>query len=130
MKILKILSGQMNHQSSVNHISDFVVENVDISQNPNQGNNYESYLSMFLLLWQRPKHPVKVHVWAGMSWEGPTSVIIFEGKMNAAGFIQVLDAGLIPFTKIVIRNPRLMMDNDPKHTSRQVEDWLQNEDIN
>lgn len=26
----------------------------------------------------RPKHPVKVHVWAGISWNGPTDICIFE----------------------------------------------------
>ena len=30
-----------------------------------------------------PKHPIKMHVWAGISWEGPTPVCIFEEIMNA-----------------------------------------------
>ena len=28
----------------------------------------------------RPKHPVKVHVWAGISWKGRTEICIFEGS--------------------------------------------------
>ena len=35
----------------------------------------------------RAKHPVKVHVWAGISWKGPTPIVIFEGTMDAIGFI-------------------------------------------
>ena len=31
----------------------------------------------------RAKHPVKVHVWAGISWQGATGVCVFERKMNA-----------------------------------------------
>ena len=31
----------------------------------------------------RPKHPVKVHVWAAISKRGATKVCLFEGKMNA-----------------------------------------------
>ena len=31
----------------------------------------------------RPKHPVKVHVWAGISCHGPTGVCIFDGIMDA-----------------------------------------------
>ena len=31
----------------------------------------------------RPKHPTKVHVWAGISKEGATRVCIFEGIMDA-----------------------------------------------
>lgn len=30
----------------------------------------------------RPKHPTKVHVWAGISKVGATHVCIFEGTMN------------------------------------------------
>ena len=29
----------------------------------------------------KPKHPVKVHVWAGISKRGPTHLIVFEGIM-------------------------------------------------
>ena len=31
----------------------------------------------------KPKHPLKLHVWGGISLRGRTSVCIFEGKMNA-----------------------------------------------
>ena len=30
----------------------------------------------------KPKHPIKVHVWARISYRGRTSLCIFEGKMN------------------------------------------------
>ena len=39
----------------------------------------------------RPKHPIKMHVWAGISWEGPTPVCIFEEIMNAKLYIEILD---------------------------------------
>ena len=31
----------------------------------------------------KPKHPLKVHVWAGISKRGPTRLIIFDGIMDA-----------------------------------------------
>lgn len=34
----------------------------------------------------KPKHPVKVHVWAGISKKGPTQITIFEGNMDAQFF--------------------------------------------
>ena len=72
----------------------------------------------------RPKHPAKVHVWAGISWKGPTPIVIFEGKMNATGYIEVLEQGMLPFLKCVDSTPKFMQDNDPKHTSRVVGEWL------
>ena len=35
----------------------------------------------------RPKHPIKVHVWAGISRRGRTNLCIFEGKMNAPLYV-------------------------------------------
>lgn len=31
----------------------------------------------------RPKHLLKLHVWAGISRGGPTQIVIFSGTMNA-----------------------------------------------
>ena len=45
----------------------------------------------------RPKHPVKVHVWAGISWKGRTEICIFEGIMNA----DILAQCLVPFIQRV-----------------------------
>ena len=36
-----------------------------------------------LKLKGRSKHPIKVHVWAGISKRGPTELISFEGIMDA-----------------------------------------------
>lgn len=73
---------------------------------------------MCTLIIFRPKHPTKVHVWAGISCEGKTK-IIFEGIMNAAGFIEILESGLLPYIREVNEKPRLMQDNDPKHASNR-----------
>ena len=68
----------------------------------------------------RPKHPVKVHVWAGISKKGPTPVCIFEGIMDAPLFIDILKQTLLSFiqSKYSGANHRFMQDNDPKHTSK------------
>ena len=78
----------------------------------------------------RAKHPCKVHVWAGISCQGKTPIVIFDGIMNATGFIQVLEAGLVPYLNQVNPHPRFMQDNDPKHTSRRVGMWLEDKSIN
>lgn len=46
----------------------------------------------------RPKHPVKVHIWAGISKRGPTRLMIFEGIMDAEFYVtEILTNGLLPF---------------------------------
>ena len=39
----------------------------------------------------RPKYPVKVHVWAGISWNGATNACIFQGIMDAKLYSKILD---------------------------------------
>ena len=50
----------------------------------------------------RPKHPTKVHVWAGISKKGATGICIFEGKMNAPLFCQILRQTLLPFSSAYV----------------------------
>lgn len=56
---------------------------------------------------------------AGISCKGKTNIVIFEGLMNAAGFIEVLETGLLPYMREVDENARLMQYNDPKHAGIQ-----------
>ena len=37
------------------------------------------------------------YLWGGISRRGLTDLVIFEGKMNSAGFQDILTVGLIPF---------------------------------
>ena len=79
----------------------------------------------------RPKHPLKLHVWAGISWNGATEVVVFEGIMDASVYIEVLKRGLLPFLEQ--RYPsghRFMQDNDPKHTSRATCQFMEENGIN
>lgn len=83
------------------------------------------------VLKPRPKHPTKVHVWAGISKKGPTPIVIFEGRMNASLYIEILQNGLLPFIRRKFpASHRLMQDNDPKHTSRRVAQFFEEEGIN
>ena len=79
----------------------------------------------------RPKHPVKVHVWAGISIRGATGVCIFDGIMDAPMYTRILDGYLVPFIRDVYPlGHRLMQDNDPKHTSRHAKEFFAQKSIN
>ena len=67
------------------------------------------------------KHPPKVHVWAGISRRGATSIVIFDGTMTATRYGDILTASLLPFIREKYpQSHRLYQDNDPKHTSRYI----------
>lgn len=50
--------------------------------------------------------------------------------MNASGYIEVLQEGLLPYLETVNSEPRFMQDNDPKHTPARVGMWLEENKIN
>ena len=49
----------------------------------------------------RAKHPVKVHVWAGITLKGRTGICIFDGIMDAVTYVNILEGTLIPFVREV-----------------------------
>ena len=81
-------------------------------------------------LKQRAKHPVKIHIWGGISAKGATRVIMFTGTMNAVRLGTILEAGLLPFiAENFSRGHRLFHDNDPKHSSYYIEDFFKRNNV-
>ena len=81
----------------------------------------------------RAKHPIKVHVWAGISKKGPTGICIFEGKMDALLYCEIIRRTLLPFLQSKFPEPnshRFMQDNDPKHCSRAAQRFYDEVGIN
>ena len=77
-----------------------------------------------------PKHPLKVHVWGGISKRGSTDIVIFTGILTATRYAELLDAALIPFIDTqYCRGHRLYQDNDPKHTSRYIQGYFEEKGI-
>ena len=82
-------------------------------------------------IFHRPKHPLKVHVWAGISMQGRAAICIFEGIMKKELFVEILRSSLLPTIQALYPNGhRLMQDNDPKHTSRYALQWMADNGVN
>ena len=80
---------------------------------------------------RRAKHPVKVHVWAGIILRGRWGICVFEGKMNAPLYTSILDSTLVPFLQDLFpEHHRFMQDNNPKHTSKLARRFLVEANIN
>lgn len=78
----------------------------------------------------KPKHPIKVCVWGGISTRGATNVVIFSGIMDAQLYTRILSAALLPFMRKYPQVKfRFQQDNDPKHTSRVAKDYFNREGI-
>jgi len=77
------------------------------------------------------KHPPKLHVWGGISKQGATQLVIFDGIMNATRYGDILKASLVPFIqKSYPESHRFYQDNDPKHTSKYIQQFFQMNRIN
>lgn len=79
----------------------------------------------------RPKHPLKVHIWGGISCRGATPVVIFTGIMNSTRYCQILEQGLLPFLSDQFPlHHRFQQDNDPKHCSNFTKQFLTEKGVN
>ena len=75
------------------------------------------------------KHPLSVHVWAGISKNGTTDIAIFTGVMDSSGYQTIMKEYLLPFiSRAYPHGHRLVMDNDPKHRSKSTSEWMKESD--
>ena len=89
-----------------------------------------TFINNFFFFFSRAKHPVKVHVRAAISIRGPSGIAIFDGIMDAAIYVSILDNALLPFLRSVYSDGhRSMQDNDPKHTSRMANSFMLDNNI-
>ena len=71
------------------------------------------------------KHTPKIHVWAAFSSMGTLPLCISTQNMNSDLFIDILQTHLFAQAEVFHENQwRLVMDNNPKHTSIKVQKFL------
>ena len=61
---------------------------------------------------------------------GCSGICVFDGIMDAPLYIDVLDQTLLPFlSEVYPDGHRFMADNDPKHTSRVAQGFLEDNQV-
>ena len=80
----------------------------------------------------KPKHPLKVHVWAAISRKGASRILVFDGIMESTFFTtSILQDTLLDFVNRKFRNGhRFQQDNDPKHKSNLSRKFMEDNGIN
>ena len=80
----------------------------------------------------KPKHPYSIMAWAGISKNGATPIICFQGKLNSLGYQQLLDTAFLPWLreKNMEHDHRFWQDNAPVHQSRSTTEYLATNNIN
>ena len=71
------------------------------------------------------KHVPKINVWAAFSSMGVFPLCIFRENMNTDKFLQILEGHLLTQAHVFHEDHwRIVMDNDPKHTSKRTKAWV------
>jgi transposase len=81
--------------------------------------------------YQKKKFPEKKNVWAGISYEGQTSVHWYTGKINSEKYQQILSQTLLPFIEehYPAGGYNLEQDFDTSHFSVSTRNWLSNHNV-
>lgn len=78
----------------------------------------------------KPKHPLKLHVWGGISMRGATPLVMFQDNLTAVRLAEILRKGLIPFVRSKFpEGHKFQQDNDPKHCSNYIKEFLDEQKI-
>ena len=73
-----------------------------------------------------PKHSAKIHVWAAWSSMGTFPLIVFNQNLTGHLYSKILEWGLLAQADALHAGDWvLLQDNDPKHTSKVVKSWME-----
>ena len=80
------------------------------------------------------KHDTKINVWGCFSGKGVGNLHLIDGIMNAKQYIKILSSNLFQSAKMCFDRDDtdwiFQQDNDPKHTARATDDWLEQKGVN
>uniref|UniRef100_A0AAZ3RSQ3 Tc1-like transposase DDE domain-containing protein n=1 Tax=Oncorhynchus tshawytscha TaxID=74940 RepID=A0AAZ3RSQ3_ONCTS len=90
-------------------------------------------------VWRKPgtiptvKHGGgSIILWGFFSAAGTWRLVRIEGKMNRAKYREILDENLLQNAQDLRMGQRftLQQDNNPKHTAKTMQEWLQDKSLN
>jgi transposase len=73
-----------------------------------------------------------IMVWGCMGWNGVGQLVEVEGRMDANQYVDILENHLLPSMEESGISPEdliFQQDNDPKHTSRTAQEWMEGHGI-
>jgi hypothetical protein len=79
----------------------------------------------------REKHPDKVHMWACFSGYGIGELFLFEENLDSKLMLKILKDNLLKSASRLFPPGQwyFQQDNDPKHKSHLVQDWIRESGI-
>ncbi|GMR44866.1 hypothetical protein PMAYCL1PPCAC_15061, partial [Pristionchus mayeri] len=78
------------------------------------------------------KHPQKVLVWGGISWKGPTNLVVLDGscRVDAVEYCKILRDGYVEWERENFGGKSLLVqDNAPCHKANITKEFLKREEI-
>ena len=72
----------------------------------------------------RPKYPLKIMVWAGISRKGATNICLLNCSVNSSVYQEVLRTHLLPFLHANLPDGQLQQDNAPCQVSKVTHKFL------
>lgn len=83
------------------------------------------------VVYECPKKPAKLHVWGGITMRGKVTLHIFTENLTGLLYKKILWKKLLPSMRRLYGESRwvLVQDNDPKHTSKTVKNYMQKANI-
>ena len=68
-----------------------------------------------------PPHPSKLHIWGGITWDGPIPFVYFDSNLTSEAYEIIIDGHLGPFMRNFNHgNCRLLQDNAPTHVTDNI----------
>ena len=77
-----------------------------------------------------PPNPNKIHVWGGISWNGPTPFYLFQNNLDSNEYQRIILDILAPFmNNFNGGNCRFLQDNAPSHVTYEVYNCLHDNNL-